>query len=262
MTYLVIKCGGSIVDELPSSFFNNLVKLQEIKKIKPIIVHGGGPMITSQLKQMNVKTTFVNGLRVTTEEVLDVVEMVLSGSINKKIVRKMIDQKAKAIGMSGIDGHLLQAAPIKEADKYGYVGDITVVNTDLIQTMVEQNYIPVISPIAIGNDHQHYNINADVAASAVASALSAPLCFVSDIPGICIDDQVLHFADQAKINQLIKEQVIYGGMIPKVKSALKALELGATEVSIVNGLESNALLNFANGDPIGTRIQLGEVSYV
>lgn len=262
MTYLVIKCGGSIVDQLPSSFFNNLVMLQKTKSIKPIIVHGGGPMITTQLKQMNVKTTFVNGLRVTTKEVLDVVEMVLSGSVNKKVVRKMINQKAKAIGMSGIDGHLLQATPIKEADKYGYVGNITAVNTDLIKTMIEQNYIPVISPIAIGSDHQHYNINADVAASAIASSLPAPLCFVSDIPGICVNNKVLHFADQAKIKQLIDQQVIYGGMIPKVESALKALELGATEVSIVNGMEPNALLDFANGDPIGTRIQLREVSYV
>ncbi|MBU5595609.1 acetylglutamate kinase [Amphibacillus sp. MSJ-3] len=262
MNYLVIKCGGSIIDELPSSFFSNLVLLQKEKDIKPIIVHGGGPMITRHLKQMNVKTSFVNGLRVTTKEVLDVVEMVLSGLVNKNIVRKMMNEKAKAIGMSGVDGHLLRATPIKEIDKYGYVGDISAVNIDLIKIMLEQNYIPVISPIAIGKDDQHYNINADVAASAIASSLHAPLCFVSDIPGICVNDKVLHLVNQTKIKQLINEEVIYGGMIPKVQSALKALELGAREVSIVNGMEDNALLNFINGEPVGTKIQLGEVSYV
>src|SRR5699024_3970804 len=109
MSYLVIKCGGSIIDDLSDQFFENLVFLQEKKRIKPIIVHGGGTMITRKLKQMNVQTSFVDGLRVTTNEVLGVVEMVLSGSVNKKIVQKLIAQKAKAIGMSGVDHHFLEA---------------------------------------------------------------------------------------------------------------------------------------------------------
>lgn len=262
MSYLVIKCGGSIVEELPESFFQDLVKLQTKRKIKPIIVHGGGPMITSQLKLMNVKTTFVDGLRVTTSEVLDVVEMVLSGSVNKKIVRRMIDQDANAIGMSGIDGQLLEATPIADVDKYGYVGQIKSVNVTLIKSLLDQDYIPVISPIAIGADHQHYNINADVAASAIASSLQAPLCFISDIPGVLVNDEVLHYADQIKIEQLIEDKTINGGMIPKVQAALSALIAGAPEVSIVNGLGEHALFDFVQGEKIGTRIQLKEISYV
>src|SRR5690625_2785015 len=128
MSYLVIKCGGSIVEQLPDSFFKDLVELQKDKNIKPVIVHGDGPMITSQLKKMKVETTFVNGLRVTTKEVLDVVEMVLSGSINKDIVRSLIDKGANQIVMSGIDGHLLEATQIKEADQYVYVVQINSVN--------------------------------------------------------------------------------------------------------------------------------------
>ena len=262
MSYLVIKCGGSIVEELPSSFFSDLKKLQQIKQIKPIIVHGGGPMITSQLKLMNVKTTFVNGLRVTTKEVLDVVEMVLSGSVNKQIVRRMLDQGVKGMGMSGVDGQLLQAVPIKETDKYGYVGQIKSVNVKLLESLADQDYIPVISPIAISEDHQHYNINADVAAAAIAASLQAPLCFISDIPGVLVNDKVLHFADQKKIEQLIQNQTINGGMIPKVKAALSALNAGAPEVSIVNGMDHHALVDFVQGKRIGTRIQLREISYV
>lgn len=262
MSYLVIKCGGSIVDQLPNSFFKDLVELQKTKNIKPVIVHGGGPMITTQLEKMNVKTNFVDGLRVTTKEVLDVVEMVLSGSINKKIVRRLIDQEAHAIGMSGIDGQLLEATPIDAADKYGFVGQIHSVNTKLINSLVDQNYIPVISPIGIGKNHQHYNINADVAAAAVASALQAPLCLISDIPGVLVDNEVMHQIDQIKINELIDDETINGGMIPKVQSALKALHSGAKEVSIINGMEDHALSDFMQGEQIGTRIQLKEISYV
>jgi len=262
MSYLVIKCGGSIVEQLPDSFFKDLVELQKDKNIKPVIVHGGGPMITSQLKKMKVETTFVNGLRVTTKEVLDVVEMVLSGSINKDIVRRLIDQDANPIGMSGIDGQLLEATPIKEADQYGFVGQIKSVNKKLLDSLVEQNLIPVISPIAIGKDHQHYNINADVAAAAVASALEAPLCLISDIPGVMADNHVLHQINQQKINQLIDDETINGGMIPKVQSALKALHSGAKEVAIINGLEEHAIVDFVQGEKIGTRIQLKEISYV
>lgn len=266
MEYLVIKCGGSIVAELPDEFFQNILKIQKDKKVMPIIVHGGGPMISSQLKQMGVVTTFVDGLRVTTNEVLDVVEMVLSGSVNKQIVRKMMQQNAQAIGMSGVDGNLLQAIPVKQSSNIGYVGDIARVNTKLLTNMISQGYIPVISPIAIGADSQRYNINADTAAAAIASALQAPLCFISDIPGIYVEEngkkRTLHHTDKAEIEALIETKIIQGGMIPKVQAALQALMHQVPEVAIVNGTDPKSLLDFVGGKSVGTRIQLKEVSHV
>ncbi|WP_067839466.1 acetylglutamate kinase [Amphibacillus sediminis] len=262
MSYIVIKCGGSIVDELPDQFFKSILQLQKNKQVKPVIVHGGGPMISSQLEQMNVSTTFIDGLRVTTNEVLDVVEMVLSGSVNKQIVRKLIEQNAQAVGMSGIDGHLIEAAPVEQANQVGYVGQVKKVNIELIQTIAEQNYIPVISPIAIGLDQQRYNINADTAAAAIAAELKAPLCFISDIQGICHGDSVLSMVNQTQITQLIEQEVIHGGMVPKVKAALTGLASGVPKAVIVNGHESNGLIKFIDGKAVGTRICLKEVSHV
>ncbi|WP_182201385.1 acetylglutamate kinase [Paraliobacillus salinarum] len=265
MEYLVIKCGGSIVKQLTEDFYKNVVRLQKEKQITPIIVHGGGPMITTYLKQMDVTTTFVDGLRVTTNEVLDVVEMVLSGAINKQIVRKLNNQGAKAIGMSGIDGNLFEAVPVKNADRIGYVGNIKKVNAEVVEAMIEQNYIPVISPIALGENNQRYNINADIAASAVAQALQAKLCFISDIPGILIEKDgkkhILHETDEQEIEQLIQTKVIYGGMIPKVRAALMALEKNVPQVSIVNGIKPDTLIDFIDGKKVGTMIQLKEVSH-
>ncbi|MBM7540949.1 acetylglutamate kinase [Amphibacillus cookii] len=261
MKNLVIKCGGSIVDQLPDAFYKNIAALAKAKGVNPIIVHGGGPMISSHLKQMNVATTFVDGLRVTTHEVLDVVEMVLSGSINKQMVRKLNEQQGKAVGISGVDGNLLVATPIGTTEKIGYVGQVEQVNTPFIKTMIKQDYIPVISPIAIGPHQQRYNVNADTAAAAIASALSAPLCFVSDIDGIYVGEEVLRVADPLKIEQLIADQVINGGMIPKVRGAIDALKSGVTEVAILNGMNPNSIAQFINGATVGTRIYLKEVAH-
>ncbi|MFB1049765.1 acetylglutamate kinase [Paraliobacillus sp. JSM ZJ581] len=266
MKYIVIKCGGSIVDRLTADFYKNIAQLHKKKKINLIIVHGGGPMISTYLKQMNVATTFVDGLRVTTTEVLDVVEMVLSGAVNKQIVRNLNHQHVKAIGMSGIDGSLLEAVPVKDADRIGYVGNIKRVNTSVLTDVIEKNYIPVISPIALDGSNQRYNINADIAASAIAQALKAKLCFISDIPGIIVENngekQTLHETSKQEIEQLIQSKVIYGGMIPKVKAAITALEKNVPEVSIVDGIKSGTLIDFIDGKKVGTTIQLEEVSHV
>lgn len=266
MKYVVIKCGGSIVADLPDQFFQNIVTIYKEKNVTPIIVHGGGPMISSQLKQLGVVTTFVDGLRVTTNEVLDVVEMVLSGSVNKQIVRKMVQQGAQAMGVSGVDGNLLQAIPVQHANKIGYVGEVTTVNKKLLVNMINEGYIPVVSPLAIGTDSQRYNINADSAAAAIAESLEAPLCFISDIPGIYIEEngkkETLHHTNEAQIDELIQTKVIQGGMIPKVKAALQALAHHVPEVAIVNGTDPTSLLDFMDGKSVGTRIQLKEVSHV
>ena len=265
--YVVIKCGGSIFDQLPASFYKNIVKLHQNGKWQPVLVHGGGPLITSLLKKLEVETTFVNGLRKTTEDVLDIVEMALTGSINKQLVRKLIKADGKAYGVSGVDGSLLTAAPAGDPEQLGFVGEVTKVNTTVIDKIVDQGYIPVISPLGMDSNGQRYNINADMAASAVAQALGAKLCFISDIPGIYVEENgekvTLHEVSKHKIEQLIEDKVIQGGMIPKVRSSLKALADNVPEVSIVNGLEENSLIDFINGKQIGTRIMLDkEVPHV
>lgn len=262
----MIKCGGSIVNQLPASFYQSLVQLQKEKHVHPIIVHGGGPMISTQLELMNVTTRFVEGLRVTTEEVLDVVEMVLSGSVNKQIVRNLLDHHAQAIGMSGIDGSLLHAYPVAEASQIGYVGEIDSVNSSLLQSLTAQGYIPVISPVAIGENNQRYNINADSAAAAIAQVMQARLCFISNVPGIMIEQEgkkeTLHRTNRQEIEELIASNIVYGGMIPKVQAALRALEQKVPEVAIINGMKDNAIIDFIAGKEIGTSIQLEEVSHV
>ncbi|MDL4839521.1 acetylglutamate kinase [Aquibacillus rhizosphaerae] len=269
MKYVVIKCGGSVFDSLPKSFYENISELHQSGVWTPIIVHGGGPLISSMLDQMGVKSTFINGLRVTTEEVLDVVEMALSGSMNKQIVRKLNAVKGKGYGISGVDGSLLEAIPTEQAQEQdlGYVGEVRTVNTSIIENITDQGFIPVISPIGMDESGQRFNINADMAASSIAQALGAKLLFISDIPGIYVEEngvkKTLHYAGKEKIEQLISTEVIYGGMIPKVQSALKALAHSVPEVSIVNGLEQNSLVDFMDGKMVGTRISLDkEMPYV
>ncbi|WP_228275637.1 acetylglutamate kinase [Gracilibacillus oryzae] len=258
--YVVIKCGGSVFEQLPPSFYQDIVEIQKQGEWQPIIVHGGGPLISKLLEQTGVETSFVNGLRVTTNEVLDVVEMALSGSLNKEIVRNIAEADGKAFGLSGVDGHLLKAQPVKTTDPLGFVGEVTAVNTALIESLVEQNLVPVISPIGMDETGQRYNINADMAASAVAQSLGAKLCFISDIPGIYEEENgekhIFHQLNEKQINQLIEKEVIFGGMIPKVNSAISALHKNVVEVSIVDGLEPNGLLQFMQGKEIGTRISL------
>jgi len=262
MHYIVIKCGGSIVDELPNHFFEAIQTLAARTGIAPIIVHGGGPMISSKLKQLNVPTTFQKGLRVTTEEVLDVVEMVLSGAVNKQIVRKFASIGAKATGLSGIDGGLIEAEAVKDTSQIGFVGQVTKINSTMLTALTQLQHIPVISPMGMGKDQQRYNINADAAAGAIAAHLGASLLYISDIPGVMKDNQVLQQLNRDEVDQLIDAEVIYGGMIPKVTAALAALEKGVPEVAIVSGLAKGALLDFVDKKAVGTSFSLSEVSYV
>lgn len=267
MKYLVIKCGGSVFDALPSSFFDSIVELHKNQICIPVIVHGGGPFISKLLEQTGAETTFVNGLRVTTEEVLDVVEMALSGSMNKQIVRKLVESGGEAYGVSGIDGFLLTAAKKPAKADLGFVGEVKQVKKTIIDQIAGQGFIPVISPLGIDQQGQRYNINADDAAAAVASELQAGLCFISDISGILTEENgekvVIHEADKSDIEALIEEEIITGGMIPKVQSALSALEEGVPEVNIINGMEANSLPALLAGEKIGTKIVLNkEVPYV
>lgn len=259
MNYLIIKCGGSILESLPVSFFENIVALKNEGKWSPIIVHGGGPHITTLLDSLNIKSHFEQGLRVTTKETLDVTEMVLSGLTNKQIVRKLYASGGKGFGLSGVDANLLQAKPINK-EKWGFVGEVTSVNHKVIEDIAAKGYIPVISPISMDESGQHYNINADTAAAAIAQVLNGSLCFVSDIPGILVQDEVVETLTETEALKLIEGNVITGGMIPKVLGAVNALKHAVKETVIINGYMENSLLDYCRGKKVGTRITLSGVS--
>ncbi|WP_249870590.1 acetylglutamate kinase [Oceanobacillus saliphilus] len=256
MNIIVLKMGGSVLAELPDSFYKMVVNLKKQNICQPVIVHGGGPEINQVLEQLNVKTEFVDGLRVTTKEVLDVAEMVMSGSINKKIAGKLQMQGGTAIGLSGVDCSLLQTKPVDPI--LGFVGQVEEVNTTWLQLIMENGGIPVIAPIGIDASGQHYNINGDVAAAAVAQALKGKLAFISDIPGVMENiagKEIVHAQlTKEEIEQKIASGIIYGGMIPKVRSALKGLSGGVKESVILNGLAPDDLKNYMEGKQAGTKV--------
>lgn len=254
----VMKCGGSTLADLPDSFYEQLRDVQQAGLV-PVIVHGGGPAISDTLGKLGIETEFVGGLRKTSEDVLDVVEMVLAGSMNKQIVRRLNRVGASALGLSGTDGRLIQAKPVAEADQVGFVGDVTQVDAALIQGIMEMGYIPVIAPIGIDDNAQRYNINADTAAGAVAAHLGADrLVVITDVAGIMkpVDGKLtlLPVVTIQEIEEMIVSGDIYGGMIPKVRAAMKCLEGGVTEVVIAKGTEPDVLRRLVAGEELGTRI--------
>jgi acetylglutamate kinase len=255
----VIKCGGSTLAALPESFYMDMRQLQQAG-FPPVIVHGGGPAISDTLTRLGIETEFVGGLRKTNEAVLDVVEMVLAGLINKEIVRKIQQSGAKALGLSGVDGHLIEAQPVTNTAEVGLVGDVTAVNAELIRGIVTMGYIPVIAPIGLGSDgNQRFNINADTAAGAVASQLGVErMIVVTDVPGIMKtvdgEKQVLPSVTVAEIEAMIQSGDIYGGMIPKVRAAIQCIQGKVKEVVIVDGSVPEVLSKVLKGSKIGTRI--------
>jgi acetylglutamate kinase len=254
----VMKCGGSTLAALPDSFFEDLQQLQA-SGVQPVIVHGGGPAISENLEKLGIETEFVNGLRKTTEAVLDVVEMVLAGSMNKQIVRRIQQTGGKALGISGVDGALIQARPVANAAEVGWVGDVTQVQAEIIEGITAMGYMPVIAPVGVDEDGQRYNINADTAAGAVASQLGTErMIVVTDVPGIMKEiegvKQVLPVVTVHQIEDMIGSGDIYGGMIPKVKAAVSCIQGEVQEVVIVNGSEPKILSRVLQGETIGTRI--------
>ncbi|MNW26127.1 Acetylglutamate kinase [compost metagenome] len=254
----VMKCGGSTLAALPDSFFDDLVSLQQ-QGVQPVIVHGGGPAISENLAKLGIPTEFVQGLRKTTEDVLDVVEMVLAGSINKQIVRRILTHGGQALGLSGSDGLLIQAKPVHNHAEVGWVGDVTDVKVEIISGVLGMGYMPVIAPVGIDAQGQRYNINADTAAGAVASHLGVTrMIVVTDVPGILKnvdgDKRVLPSVTVQEIEDMIATGEIYGGMIPKVRAAIACIQGKVREVVIVDGSEPNVLSRVLHGDGIGTRI--------
>jgi len=255
----VMKCGGSTLAALPNSFFEELRELQT-SGVAPVIVHGGGPAISETLEKLGIETEFVQGLRKTSNEVLDVVEMVLAGRINKEIVRKMEMYGARTLGLSGVDGMLIQAKPVANSAEIGFVGDITDVNATLIEGVMAMGYIPVIAPIGIDRSGQRYNINADTAAGAVASHLGVErMIVVTDVPGIMktVDGQkvTLPSVTVAEIEEMITSGEIYGGMIPKVRAAIQCIQGKVQEVVIVSGQIEGVLTQAVTTGGVGTVIK-------
>lgn len=254
----VMKCGGSTLAALPDGFFGELRELQQAG-VRPVIVHGGGPAISETLAKLGIETEFVNGLRKTNDDVLDVVEMVLAGRINKEIVRKIETNGAQALGLSGVDGKLIQAQPVANAAEIGFVGDVTNVNAEVIEGVMGMGYIPVIAPIGIDQAGQRYNINADTAAGAVASHLGVEqMIVVTDVPGILktVDGEkrVLPVLTVEEIEAMIAGGEIYGGMIPKVRAAIQCIQGLVREVVIVSGEQPGVLTKAVREGGVGTRI--------
>ncbi len=243
---IVVKYGGNamISEELKLQVMEDLVLLWLIG-VKPVLVHGGGPEISEMLKKVGKKSEFVDGLRVTDKETAEIVQMVLAGKINKQLVNLLGEFGGNAVGISGIDGHLIEAR-VKD-ERLGFVGEVTNVNVQPILDLIEKEYIPVVSTVGCDNEGNVYNINADTAAAFIAGAMKAErLITMTDIPGILRDvndpDSIIKRVTTEEARQLFAEGVISGGMIPKVECCIDAIEKGVRRVTILDGRVPHALL--------------------
>lgn len=260
---IVVKYGGNamINDELKDAVMGDIVLLSLIG-IKVVLVHGGGPEITQMLKAVGKESQFVNGLRVTDKETVDIVQMVLAGKVNKNLVNLLHHKGGKAVGLCGIDGHMIEAEVLNP--ELGFVGEITNVNVEPITDVLEKGYIPVISTVGCDKEGNVYNINADTAASKIAGILGAEsLISMTDIEGILRDkDDPSTLISKIVVNEapnLVKEGVISGGMIPKVECCIDAINSGVRKVFIIDGrIPHSILIETLTNEGIGTMFVKGE----
>lgn len=240
---VVIKLGGNAMgsDEAMDSFARDVVLMQQVG-VKPVVVHGGGPMINKMLADLDIKSEFVNGKRVTDKATVEVVEMVLSGLVNKRIVQAINNQGGRAVGISGKDANLMGCEQTNP--DLGFVGTPTDMNPAIIEELGQAGLIPVIAPLGFGQNGETFNVNGDTAAGAIAGALNADrLLLLTDVSGVKgADGEVLTALDSEMIRRLTSEGVIAGGMIPKTETALAALEDGVRAVVILDGRANNACL--------------------
>ena len=243
---IVVKYGGNamINDELKNAVMGDLVLLNTIG-IKVVLVHGGGPEISEMLNRVGKKSEFVNGLRVTDAETAEIVQMVLAGKINKTLVNQLQNSGGKAVGLSGMDGHLIEAK-VKDT-KLGFVGEITNINIEPVTDLLEKGYIPVISTVGCDSSGNVYNINADTAAAQIASALGAEsMILMTDIAGLLRDkddeSSLISSVCVSEAPQLMREGVISGGMIPKIECCVEAIRKGVGKVFIIDGRVPHAIL--------------------
>ena len=261
---IVVKYGGNamIDDELKRSFARDVVLLKLVG-MYPVIVHGGGPQINEMLERLGKKGEFVKGMRVTDQETMDIVEMVLGAHVNKEIVSLINEAGGKAVGLTGRDGGLIRARKLVidadgESLDLGLVGEIDSVDPGVITTLDSQGFIPVVAPIGLGEDGVAYNINADLVAGKIATVLAAEkLILMTNTPGILDQgEQLLTGVTPADIDRLVADGVIYGGMLPKISSALDAARSGVNSVHIIDGRVKNAvLLEILTDQGVGTLIR-------
>ena len=240
---IVIKLGGHamVSDEALETFARDVVLMRQVG-INPVIVHGGGPMINSMLDKLNIESEFIDGKRVTDSETISVVEMVLSGNVNKKIVQAINDQDGRAVGLSGKDAKLITC--VQDKPELGLVGTPKDVNPEVIFNLFENDMIPVIAPLGSGIDGETLNINGDTVSGAIAAALKADrLLLLTDVSGVQDKDgSIITELNSNQIKNWINEGIISGGMIPKTETALMALEGGVRGVVILDGRVPNACL--------------------
>ena len=253
---LIVKYGGNAMGDADAmhKFAEDIVLLKQVG-IHPIIVHGGGPQIGNMLNKLNIKTEFKNGLRVTDKDTMDIAEMVLCGAVNNTIVSHLNQAGGKAIGISGKDANLVvaekKATCVQESDSniekvvdLGFVGQPVEINPEILHTLVEANIIPVIAPVAIGRNGETYNVNADTIAGAIAGAVKAKrLYLLTDIEGLLdADKKLISEINVAGAKRLLKDDVIVGGMIPKIETCIKSIEEGVESAVIADGRVHHSIL--------------------
>ena len=260
----VIKFGGNAMTdrELHESFARDVV-LMKLVGMNPVVVHGGGPQIGQLLERLNIETAFVDGMRVTDERTMNVVEMVLGATVNKEIVDSIHRNGGRAIGITGKDGQLIQAQKLSGQwgengqPDIGQVGEVSSIDTDLLSVLRESDYIPIIAPVAGGSDGQTYNINADLVAGKLAEVLQAEkLMLLTNVSGLLdADGKTLTGLSTDQVQELITSGVIHSGMLPKIQCALSAVHNGVTSAHIIDGRVAHAaLLEIFSDEGIGTLI--------
>ncbi|MDP9295883.1 MAG: acetylglutamate kinase [Actinomycetota bacterium] len=257
---VVVKYGGAAMESAPLArpFAEDIAMLTSTG-IHPVIVHGGGPQVTDMSNQLGIETRFVDGLRFTDDAMLDVATMVLAGKLNTKVVSDLLAGGVRAVGLSGVDGGLLHARKQAEPD-LGHVGEVVKVNPEVVATLMERNFVPVVASIAIDEIHgQAYNVNADVVAAELAVGLGADkLIFLNDVPGIVTPSgELLPELGASECADLVAEGIADGGMIPKLQSAVRALRSGVRRVHLIDGRVEHALvLELFTPEGVGTMITL------
>ena len=266
---MVIKYGGNamVEESLKKNFARDIV-LMKLVGMNPIVVHGGGPQIGDLLERLNIESRFVNGMRVTDNDTMDVVEMVLGGQVNKEIVSLINQQGGQALGLSGKDGNLIKASKLEvtahspdmttpEIIDIGHVGKVDSINVELLNALTANNLIPVIAPIGVDDEGVTYNINADLVAGRLAAVMGAEkLMLLTNVPGL-LDKQgkVLTGLSTSRVDELIADGTITGGMLPKIACALDAVHGGATSAHIIDGtVPHSVMLEIFTDSGVGTLI--------
>ncbi len=256
---VVVKYGGNAMvnEELKSAVMSDIVLLQLIG-INVVLVHGGGPEISDMLKKIGKESQFINGLRVTDAETIDVVQMVLAGKVNKSLVQRLEQHSGKAIGLCGLDGRMIMAEKKSTAYDLGYVGEITEVHTKIIEDATKNGYVPIISTVAGGYNGAVYNINADLAAARIAAEMkAAKLILMTDIKGLLKDKDdestLIPVVNVSEVPSLKREGIISGGMIPKIECCVEAVRRGVKRAHIIDGrIPHSILIEMFSDEGIGT----------